>query len=233
VSAVRVAYLSTDEVNGALAVKFCAHCRLGVFLVHLRRVIATWLLSASVMRRLPVKILGLAIVAALLAIALGRSPPGPEEPPPPAADPQEAVRQPLPETALLRPVAKRRLAREVIAGRLSLWQAAAQFGALNRLPPEAAYLSRIDLSARPPHLSPRTDEERLCWQVISYVEAELWEEPGRARSVVARLEAELQEGLRKQGRIRLPAPPSPARLQELLDQARQEAELILWGENHE
>jgi len=229
---VRVAYLSTDEVNGALAVKFCAHCRLGVFLVHLRRVIATWLLSASVMRRLPVKILGLAIVAALLAIALGRSPPGPEEPPPPAADPQEAVRQPLPETALLRTIAKRRLAREVIAGRLSLWQAAAQFGALNRQTPQEADLSRIDPYVQPPRLPPGTEEERLCWQVISYVETEQENEPGRAGSVVARLEAELHEGLRKQGRIRLPAPPSPARLQELLDQARRESDLILWGEKH-
>jgi hypothetical protein len=179
------------------------------------------------MRRPPVRILGLAAVAALLATILCRRAPGPETPPPPAADPQEAMRQPLPETALLRPVVKSRLAREVIAGRLSLRQAAAHFAALNRLPPQAADSSNIDPQVQPPRLPPRTEEERLCWQVISYVDTELENEPGRAGPVVARLEGELYEELRKHGLVRLPTPPSPARLQELLDQARREEGRLL------
>jgi hypothetical protein len=126
-------------------------------------------------------------------------------------------------------MAKRQAAREVIAGRLSLVQAAALFGALNSLPPEGPKLSAIDPHVRPPRVPPRTDEERLCWHVIGYVKAELDGEPDRARAVVARLEAQLEEQRCQQGGLRLPDPPSRVRFQKLLQRARMEVDRLSPG----
>ena len=179
------------------------------------------------MKRSPVKLLILPLAAVLLTLTLRRCPPGPGEPTPPPHDPHQTDQPGVPETFVLRVVAKRQVARQVSAGRLSLPQAAALFGALNALPPQAADLSKLDPHLRPPQVAPRTDEERLCWQVIRYVAAELEQQPDRARAVVARLEAELEEELRTRGRIRLPNPPSPAQLQTRLEQAREEIDRLL------
>src|SRR5262245_56953118 len=179
------------------------------------------------MRRSSVKLLILALAAVLLALTLRRCPPGPGEPTPPPHDPHQTDQPGVPEAFVLRSMAKRQGARQVGAGRLSLLQAAALFGALNSLPPQAPELSKIDPHVRPPRVPPRTDEERLCWQVIGYVAAELEQQPDRASAVVARLEAELEEELCTWGRVRLPDPPSPAQLQTRLEQARKEIDRLL------
>lgn len=131
------------------------------------------------------------------------------------------VLEPLPDTAAmqLRARAKDRIARDVVAGRRSLPEAAALFGALNRMPPVSPDLSLLD---SPLSLPARTDEERLCRQVVEWVKNLLRpESPASAEPAVARLEAEFREELCRHGEIRLPDPPSPTEIQEVLELARQ------------
>src|SRR5262245_2036868 len=123
------------------------------------------------MRRPPLKVLVLALAVALLASAFSLRPLR-REPLPPPEDLEEEAQTDVIRTAVLRWTAKRQVAREVIAGRLSLGQGAALFGALNRLPPEAG-LPLIDPHTLHRRVPPRSDAERLCWLVIWYVEAEL------------------------------------------------------------
>jgi hypothetical protein len=120
----------------------------------------------------------------------------------------------------VRILAKNRISRDVIVGRLSLVEAAALFGALNRLPPQATPLSLADRRGSPLRIPARTEEERLCRQVVEYVRWALVEEPDRAEDPVARLNAEFKEELDKQGSIHLPDTSALVSAQELLKQAR-------------
>jgi hypothetical protein len=91
------------------------------------------------------------------------------------------------------------LVSDVAVGRLTLFEAAAGFRAVQRI--KEKYVSPVSL------LFPgKTEEERLCRQVIMHVEQRLLDEPNQA-TVVGRLERELQEHLEKYGTIELPEPP--------------------------
>jgi hypothetical protein len=82
---------------------------------------------------------------------------------------------------------KHKVASEVVAGRLTLPQAADRFREL-----------RTELAATHedgPSLSGQDDEESLCRHVIDWVATSLREEPERAGKVVARLEDDLRQHL--------------------------------------
>jgi hypothetical protein len=168
------------------------------------------------MRVTRLKLLALTL-AGLVAFALLGRPPGPEAPPPPAGE-----AEPSPEIVASRLIAKGQIAEDVAAGRRSLVEAAALFGALNRLPPLAPDPTLRDEWYPPPLRVPiRTNAERLCRQVADWVTPRLWEkDPAREAEVVARLEAEFREELRAHGAIRLPDPSALTPVQELLDAAR-------------
>jgi hypothetical protein len=88
---------------------------------------------------------------------------------------------------------------DLAAGRLTLFEAAAHFRAVQQV--KAKYLPPVALPA-----SGKTEEERLCWQVIRYVEAAMEDDPAQA-SVVSRLKNDLQEHLGRYGTVQLPASP--------------------------
>jgi len=168
------------------------------------------------MKRRPSLPLALALTGAL-AVVVARRSHAPVEPDPPSE--AAALAAPLPETLVLRSAAKRRIALEVAAGRRSLVEAAALFGALNRVPPEPARLSSYP-SDPYPHLPRRTEEEWLCRQVISHAERVLVDRPAEAAAAVARLEAEFWDELRRHGVVRLPDDAGLPPARELLEQAR-------------
>src|SRR5688500_15756557 len=93
------------------------------------------------MKRWPNYMLALTLVGAL-AVVFGPQATEPADWGRPAET--EALAEGYPETAVLRTQAKKLIAREVAAGRRSLVEAAALFGALNRLPPVTPELSRLD-----------------------------------------------------------------------------------------
>lgn len=149
------------------------------------------------------------------------------DPCPPEADelprpPLEHVLRGLPEILTLRIDAKDRIAKQVIAGQLSLIQAAALFGALNRLSPQSVEPPRSDLHASRLGFPAHTDDERLCQQVVLWVDAELAEATDVREATLLRLKAEFQEELRKEGRVRLPDPLTLVSVQELLGRAQSE-----------
>jgi len=96
-------------------------------------------------------------------------------------------------------VAKDALALEVIAGRLTLFEAAAKFRTINKSNPQAEHwLSRYQYRDEPYELA-------LCRSVIRRVELELEARAlGAEDNTVDRLEAELAEHLRRHGRVSLP-----------------------------
>jgi hypothetical protein len=75
---------------------------------------------------------------------------------------------------------------ELIAGRLTLLQAADRFADLNATDPECqtAVLSTLE---------GYSEQERLCRQVILCVESTLQDQPARAATVLTRLQGELRE----------------------------------------
>ncbi|HJZ90029.1 MAG TPA: hypothetical protein VKE40_04105 [Gemmataceae bacterium] len=150
-----------------------------------------------------------ALAAAAAAALVGRhfAEPAPPDPPP-WGDGAESY----PETVPLRYVAKRQIAREVAAGARPLVEAATLFGELDRLPP-ATY------PAYHAALPGRTEEERLCREVIQFVHS-LEDEFPQAAAAVARLEGELRSELGRDGGVRLPDPASLPPAVELLEQAR-------------
>jgi hypothetical protein len=95
--------------------------------------------------------------------------------------------------------AKAAVTEEVIAGRLSLAEAAARFRAL-----EAGRPNRH--CRAPQERFPGDSEgERLCREVITHVRTRLGaEDPARARQIIARLEADLRGLLARDGTVRLP-----------------------------
>jgi hypothetical protein len=170
-----------------------------------------------------VKLLILAVLTlgvGFLTVHLGPCPPEPDGPLQPLSS--EAERQVLPEILVLRLAAKGQIARDVIAGRLPLVQSAALFGALNRLPPESAKPSLLSLRPSPVRFPAHTDEEWLCLQVVECVGCELAEELDRREAVVARLETEFKEHIRKAGVIQLPNPLTLVPVEKLLERARAE-----------
>jgi hypothetical protein len=100
--------------------------------------------------------------------------------------------------ALLRRIeAKEAVVAELVAGRLTLLQAAARFRALKGDPPGVAELF-------PPEWG-RSEGERLCREVMVWVNGWLAERaPERAAAVAARLEAELRQHRDPSGTVRLP-----------------------------
>jgi len=170
---------------------------------------------------LPSKILAFAavsLVAGAMIVMLGQWPSGPAEPAGSVKYQPDA--QPIPGVVALRIAAKYGVARDVIAGKLSLLQGAALFGALNQVPPLAPTLSSVGVPERSLGVPARTEEEQLCSQVINYVGLQLAEEPERAKAALARLKADFKEKLRTEGSIRLPDASSLVSVQELLQLAR-------------
>ena len=93
---------------------------------------------------------------------------------------------------------RQEIARDVIAGRLSLLEAAVGFRRLNEQCPDFAAAYRRGYPGA-------TAEESLCRQVIYWVFNELEPKaPDRAREVTSRLEAELESHLSRDGTVHLP-----------------------------
>jgi hypothetical protein len=162
------------------------------------------------------KFLALALAAGSLPLALSRCR-FPEEMPPLPSDTIEQLEEGYSEVQALRLVAKDRIARDTADGRLALLEAAALFRELNKLPPAPARPTRVDSSLGIPA---DTEEAWLCRQVAAHVRVALRADPARAEAAVARLEAEFFAELRAHGSIRLPDPPPPEPVEELLRQAR-------------
>jgi len=99
--------------------------------------------------------------------------------------------------------AKQQVVSDLIAGRLSLLEAAARFRDLTPPSSDAArYLRSVYAGA--------SDDERFCRAVIQWVRGTRRSgSRAEADRVAARLEAEFQEYLRRDGRIALPPAPSP------------------------
>jgi hypothetical protein len=167
------------------------------------------------MRSLPSKFLAVTLAVALPVVFCRRAP----VPDQPAAAPGIEL-APAPDAVLLRLAAKQLLAREVANGRRSLIAAAALFRELNRMSPEPAepaISGPYTWSLRAPA---RSDEERLCRQVLEWVVNLLHrEQPDRADAAAARLEAELHDELRTRGVIRFPDPSSLESVEDLLKRA--------------
>jgi hypothetical protein len=128
-------------------------------------------------------------------------------------------REPTTDALSLRIVAKSRIARDLIAGRFSLLQGAALFGALNRVPAQSAKLSVLDAQVSRLGVRPRTDQERLCRQVIDYVASALAADPDRQETAVAHLEAVFMDELHRQGTIQLPDVSWLVSVEQLLEEA--------------
>jgi hypothetical protein len=160
------------------------------------------------------------VIAVAVPVAFYHRAPGPGE----SLEPlNPELSAPAPDVAGLRSEAKWLIAREVAAGRWSLVEAAALFGALNRLSPMAPELSCQDTPNFPWVLSDpvHTEEEWLCRQVIEWVDVlRLAESPEYAGAAVARLKAQFRQELRTHGAIRLPDPSTLVSFEKLLNRAR-------------
>jgi hypothetical protein len=121
---------------------------------------------------------------------------GTDEPSPPTA-PSAYAPDPDVKRIRQRLLHKKELAREVIAGRLTLLQAAARFRDLDRQPP------RFYWSAFQVGYPGATDEERHCREVIRYVRMGLLDQPAKRTDLADHLETELQD-LLKQRKPSLP-----------------------------
>jgi hypothetical protein len=89
--------------------------------------------------------------------------------------------------------AKWQVVRQLLAGRLTLREAAARFGALNDEP--------ADCPCRDDHFPGATRGERLCRQVIAWVREEAREGQAEAAEAAACLEAELEALLARGARL--------------------------------
>jgi hypothetical protein len=87
---------------------------------------------------------------------------------------------------------------QVAAGRMSLFEAAAEFKRLNRKPRPSTY----DPVAAMPGDS---DNERVCWQVIAWLEGSTRQlPPSQREAVLERAKADLREQLACHGGVTLP-----------------------------
>ena len=108
---------------------------------------------------------------------------------PPADEPEQALQAEI-DRSNERIASKHAVARSVIAGQLTLLQAAARF-------------AELDLSQSAQHLAywrttcpGDTDEERYCWTILRFVAGDLQNRPCQARAVRERLGGELPKHLR-------------------------------------
>jgi hypothetical protein len=101
------------------------------------------------------------------------------------------------EAASRRNAAKRAVAADVAAGRLTLFEGAARFRDLDADAPEEI------LAAWRRAVGGSSDEERYCRTVIQYVEVLLRDRPGESAAVLRNLGAQLADALSR-GEIRLP-----------------------------
>jgi hypothetical protein len=152
--------------------------------------------------------------AAATAAALALRPPAPDDGAAPESAASDGEEWYGPRE--VRIMAKHLVAGEAAAGRRPLAEAAALFGALDRLPPAAP-----DPASVPPYGGRRGDGERLCRQVIDWA-APL---PGRpappgAAETVTRLEREF-EALRRAGPVRLPDPDTLESVEALLARTKE------------
>ncbi len=146
--------------------------------------------------------------------------PRPTEPEPP---PEVDATEQLSEIVHLRIHAKGRIAREVADGRRSLWDAAALFRELDRMPP-AANRQLDPIPFRQP-TSIRTEDDQYCWSVIVWV----WNSrrpndvvgEERAKAAIARLTAVFEDELCR-GAVRLPDPSALESVEALMTHARAE-----------
>jgi hypothetical protein len=160
--------------------------------------------------RWPLILMTLGLVGAATAV-IGRRAVEPEQPQLSPNEFDKFVAEPVAEETTLRIIAKRHIAREAADGTRPLLQAAALFRVLNRYPPA--------LPAAHPSSDGRSEEERLCRQVIMYVTSR--EDGGaEADAAAVRLEAELQEVLRREGTVQFPDPVCLPSAEELLEEAR-------------
>jgi hypothetical protein len=107
--------------------------------------------------------------------------------------------------ALRRCGAKEAAVADVIAGRLTLLEAAAEFRDLNAQIPQAKHWLAHQYPDQPYELA-------LCRSIIRRVGLELRPRmPEQAEILIARLEAELAEHIHRHGRVCLPVPGSKGR----------------------
>jgi hypothetical protein len=113
--------------------------------------------------------------------------------------PEAAPGAPEEEVALLSRLTqeKRAVAGRLIAGKITLAEAAALFRAINARRPKTFPLC-------PEPFPGRTDEERICRQVLAHVAAELSLSPGEADPRLDCLEYDLATLLAQDGTIHLP-----------------------------
>jgi hypothetical protein len=150
-------------------------------------------------------------LAAAAAAWLGLRPPPPDE----CAPASGAVAEEWYGSRELRIPAKQLVAREAADGRWSLVEAAALFRELDRLPPA------LHNDFLPPGLGGvRTEEERLCRQVIYWVSHRLAPEAPAGAGAVARLDAELSAELQRPEGPRLPDPATVESVEVLLARTR-------------
>jgi hypothetical protein len=92
---------------------------------------------------------------------------------------------------------KREVAQRVLAEEMTLLEAAAQFRKANQLPGQVADHSLAFVPGR-------TEEERLCRQVIAWVSSTSGQQDSDQEATVARLNSELDEHLVSNARLSLP-----------------------------
>ncbi len=173
-----------------------------------------------------------AAAAALAYTAYLFSPAGP--PPNQPVEAHVSAPGPVCQHLAVRLAAKDAIARDVAAGRTSLFDAAARFAWLNTLPPQCPRMGDTDagyvaaefgLEAGPGF----TDNERAALQVIAWAtERTAWMSPERAGEVAGRLRDEFLAARRARSLENLPAVPEATR-RDLLNQAASEAGLAQAG----
>jgi hypothetical protein len=120
----------------------------------------------------------------------------------------------------LRVLAKQHIARDVVAGRMSLIEAATLFRILNQ-PADSDALAIDDAQFWDLREPVHTCDERICRQVVQWVGAlALTDSPERVATAVARLTAEYREEMRRHGEVRLPDWAGQPTAEELLNKAR-------------
>ena len=135
----------------------------------------------------------------------------------------EAPEQEHADIVIPRMRAKNQLAEDVIASRRTLFEAAALFAALNRLPPEVLLDPLPRLEQLPSWFEPDTEEDWLCLMIIDWIDHDLYRDvfiPQREQ-ICARLRQEFIER-RKQGPLVPSELSSRTPVDELLDRARKE-----------
>jgi hypothetical protein len=169
------------------------------------------------MKRLPCYLAALASASALAGVYWPWAHEGPESDPPPG---MVVTDGPVPECMTLRVLAKLHIARDVVAGGMSLIEAATLFRILNE-PADADALDREGAQFWVLREQVHTEDERICRQVVQWVSSlALTDTPEQVATAVARLTAEFREELRRHGQVRLPDRAGQPTAEELLHNAR-------------